>query len=37
MEIALIAMAGINTVEHERGDASRRNTIMYEQCIALID
>ena len=37
MEIALIALAGINTVEHERGDTSRRNAMMYEQYIALID
>ena len=33
----MIAMAGSNTVEHERGDADQRNAIMYEQYIALVD
>ena len=33
----MIAMAGSNTVKHERGDANQRNAIMYEQYIALID
>ena len=37
VEIAVIAMAGSNTVEHERGDANQRNAIMYEQYIALVD
>ncbi len=37
VQIALFAMAGMNTVKHERGDAAQRNVIMYEQHIAFID
>lgn len=37
MEITLIAMFGLETVEREKGDATQRNEIMHERYIALVE